>query len=100
MMIDLELFDDITPKCVSFCGREWEGRGEGERGGTESWSLFRFGIVGQQKTLGNYVQASTGMFLFFQNHINGWNEEAVLADCLRFRINSVPQGYKKATFHR
>lgn len=22
MMIDLELFDDITPKCVSFCGRE------------------------------------------------------------------------------
>lgn len=35
-MIDLELFDDITPKCVSFCGRKWEGRGEGERGGTES----------------------------------------------------------------
>lgn len=35
-MIDLELFDDITPKCVSFCGREWEGRGEGEGGGTES----------------------------------------------------------------
>lgn len=32
MMIDLELFDDITPKCVSFCGREWEGEG----GGTES----------------------------------------------------------------
>lgn len=37
-MIDLELFDDITPKCVSFCGRKWEGRGEGkgEGGGTES----------------------------------------------------------------
>lgn len=76
MMIDLELFDDITPKCVSFCGREWEGRGEGERGGTESWSLFRFGIVGQQKTLGNYVQASTGMFPFFFSKSYQWMERA------------------------